>query len=184
MNLYTKLAFSLLKAANIKNYGSTESGRSTNLTNYNDYNDNNTQAWDVTGAMPGFKEKLLLVKRLPENKDDPRVYAFMSIATPKNPKPTALAYLALKDIEGWQNRLSEIVGLKTEVAHRRKGLASGLLAVASKLENKNLVVHPDPMSDKSVTRENIEKMYLDNGFKHVDKTDPKAPLIRHNYVED
>ena len=180
MNKLVKLKLNLFKTARTESYSSTESGRKTNLVDYGDtYAD--VKTWEVN--VQGLGKPFLLERHIPKDKDAPRLYALLPYNDKKSIDDSLppLCYLALSDTE---DNFSEIVALKTETSQRRKGLASTLLNLTARFENKNLVVHPDPMSDKSVTRKHIEKFYTNNGFQHVDKKDKEAPMVLFNYTED
>lgn len=59
----------------------------------------------------------------------------------------------------------EINSLYVDPAHRRKGIAHTLLGFHKNLHSgESLHVIPDPFKDRSVSRENIEKLYAKHGF--------------------
>jgi GNAT superfamily N-acetyltransferase len=96
--------------------------------------------------------------------------AYIFAADPGDPDQTPRAYIAIRD-EG--RHLAEVSALQTRPDYRRRGLASALLQVAAALENQDraLMVRPDPMADKAVSRADLEKLYATYGYV----TDPELP---------
>ena len=190
-NAVSKLA-GLVKNSELvnANYSTTSAGRGTGL-HHNTIED----YWSV--GVPGHDKPLWLLKSRSQGHNQGPVTAYALV--PKNGNElapnlghevaTPMAYIALSEgVPGWDESplgeygpASEVVGLKTEIPHRRKGLASALIGFASKFENRNLYVEPDPIGDKAVARGDVEKAYLKNGFTKLDDKDPNAPLILRNY---
>ena len=190
-NKVSKLA-GLLKSSELvnANYNTTSLGRGTTL-HHNTIED----YWPV--GVPGHDKPLWLLKSRSQGHNQGPITSYALL--PKNGNELApnlghevanpMAYIALSEgVPGWDESplgeygpASEVVGLKTEIPHRRKGLASALIGFASNFENRNLYVEPDPIGDKAVARGDVEKAYLKNGFMKLDDKDPNAPLILRNY---
>lgn len=146
-----KAWFGLGGKRDVKNYGVTADGRETQLSHQD-----LTKYWNV--KRDGENDQVYLA----ESKSGERTYAYLAQENDTNTEPRA--YITTRDVEPG---LTEIVALKTRKDQRRKGYAKSLISVAQLLEDdgeRTIVVRPDPMSDKSVSAADIQKLYAKMKF--------------------
>jgi len=129
-----------------------------------------TQGWNVSSSPSGKKLKLL---ESHDSKSNTMSYSLHDAERyeKEGARTSRVAYMAISSPVGKSikdARVVEIKGMYVDPDHRRKNLGKTLVAATRQLRpSAHFLAKPDPFKDRSVSRDDLEKVYSSYGFRKV-----------------